>query len=795
MKQFVNRTASSGIAVRRIVARFISAPLVCALGISLSPAPVSAQVPPPPGPAGPVPLPPPPAAPVPSTGAASGDILQGANPDVQGEETNQTSEGAGVGFAGERSSDATIADQEERADQESDASDADANSDQARAIKGSMDSAAREHAERLMWLRKPPALRGSTGLLRLHEAGSGPVGTFRFGLLTSYMTASGFLCPQCEAVDGGDPAREDDMSRTAGHVQVSATVLPFLEAYLGIHSTGTYNSRGKPVVLQTFADTTWGLKAFMPYKRDQIYTAGGAVELWLLNPAGGVGIDSASAAVRLLGTADYSNRGKPSDRIPLKVHFNLSYVFDNSGGLVEEEEAARGERLTRIERFGLNVSRVDQLTPALGVEGVFKYVNPFIEWSVDIPANRQNYACSTADLNASDVCLDSYGAFEAAPARLTLGARGHVLVDGLSVFGALDIATGGVNSPFWEEMMPEPPWNLHLGLAFAVDTKPKVEPKIITLKPKEKPAPENLIQGMVVEEGTSDVPVPNAVVRYDGIALTGMITDDNGRFETRPLPPGEYRFVVLANGYEPGLCVTKVQPPKVTNGDGPSQPNLTRVVCQVKAKPKMGNIEGVALAAGAGAPVADAKVTVTDKLGRSLSLQVDQTGAFRFENVPPGEARVQLIAAGYLVTSKWVSVPPGQDLKVNLELTPTPIPANVLLVNKKLTVRKPIAFQPGTKEPLPEANVVLDELATLLLAHPELEHVEIQAHTSSENPAVVGMQLSQQRAELIQGQLVDRGVPAGRLQAQGYGDSQPVAPNTTEFGRKKNERISFVITP
>jgi outer membrane protein OmpA-like peptidoglycan-associated protein len=516
----------------------------------------------------------------------------------------------------------------------------------------------------------------------------------------------------------------------------------------------------------------------------------------MLNGPGGVGIDSASAAVRLLGTADYSNRVEPGRRLPLRVHFNLSYIFDNSGGLVEAEENKRGERLTRVERFGLNVSRVDQLVPAFGIEGVFKYVNPFVEWSIDIPANRQNYACSTADLNASDVCLDSNGAFEAVPARLTVGARGYALLDGLSIFGALDVATGGVNSPFWEEMMPEPPWNLHLGVAFAVDTKPRIVEKVVKVEPKFKPAPENLIQGVVVEEGTTDVPVANAVVRYDGIALTGMITDDNGRFETRSLPPGEYRFVVLANGYEPGLCVAKVQAAKVAPSarDGAPQPSLTRVVCQVKAKPKMGNIEGVALAA-AGTPIPDAKVTVTDKLGRSLSLQADQQGAFRFENVPPGEARVQLTASGYLATSKWVSIPPGQDLKVALELTPTPIPANVVLNNKQIVMRKPIAFQPGSKELLPEANALLDELATLLLAHPELEHIEIQAHTSNETPAVVGMQLSQQRADLLLGQLVDRGVVTTRLRAQGYGDSQPLAPNTTEFGRKKNERVTFVVEP
>jgi hypothetical protein len=297
-----------------------------------------AQVPPPPGAAGPVPPPPPPAAPMPATGAASGDILQGVNPDVQLE----------ANASAATDSKATSAQSADKAEDvpsergESDASDDVGDSEQETdaegntAVTGNSGKLKEEQAIRAKLLHNAPSLRGSTGLFRMHAASSGPVGTFRFGLLTSYMSSTGFLCPQCEAVDGGDPAREDDVSRVGGHVQIGATVLPFLEAYFGVHSTATHNSRGKPVLLQTLADTTWGLKAFMPYHTDQVYTAGGALELWMLNGPGGVGIDSASAAVRLLGTADYSNRTRASDRIPLRAHFNLSYVFDNSGGLVEE---------------------------------------------------------------------------------------------------------------------------------------------------------------------------------------------------------------------------------------------------------------------------------------------------------------------------------------------------------------------------------------------------------------------------------------------------------------------------
>jgi len=40
--------------------------------------------------------------------------------------------------------------------------------------------------------------------------------------------------------------------------------------------------------------------------------------------------------------------------------------------------------------------------------------------------------------------------------------------------------------------------------------------------------------------------------------------------------------------------------------------------------------------------------------------------------------------------------------------------------------------------------------------------------------------------------LVARGIALGRMQAVGYGDSQPVADNETEQGRAQNRRTSLV---
>ena len=41
--------------------------------------------------------------------------------------------------------------------------------------------------------------------------------------------------------------------------------------------------------------------------------------------------------------------------------------------------------------------------------------------------------------------------------------------------------------------------------------------------------------------------------------------------------------------------------------------------------------------------------------------------------------------------------------------------------------------------------------------------------------------------------LVEKGIDAKRIFTEGYGDSKPIATNTTAEGRKKNRRVEFLI--
>ena len=68
---------------------------------------------------------------------------------------------------------------------------------------------------------------------------------------------------------------------------------------------------------------------------------------------------------------------------------------------------------------------------------------------------------------------------------------------------------------------------------------------------------------------------------------------------------------------------------------------------------------------------------------------------------------------------------------------------------------------------------------------------QIAGHTDSSGEDAYNLRLSQERAESVLAFLVAQGIEANRLQARGYGETQPVADNGTNAGRERNRRVEF----
>lgn len=96
------------------------------------------------------------------------------------------------------------------------------------------------------------------------------------------------------------------------------------------------------------------------------------------------------------------------------------------------------------------------------------------------------------------------------------------------------------------------------------------------------------------------------------------------------------------------------------------------------------------------------------------------------------------------------------------------------------------------------SHASLDKLAALLNAHPEIT-IELSAHTDNKGSEDYNQRLSEARARACVDYLISKGIDKNRLQAKGYGSTQPIAPNTNDDGsdnpegRQLNRRTEFKV--
>ncbi|MET4074581.1 OmpA family protein [Hymenobacter sp. UYCo722] len=143
---------------------------------------------------------------------------------------------------------------------------------------------------------------------------------------------------------------------------------------------------------------------------------------------------------------------------------------------------------------------------------------------------------------------------------------------------------------------------------------------------------------------------------------------------------------------------------------------------------------------------------------------------------------------GYLFHSENFDLPAGAAFA---EVTKD-IPLKRLEVGTVIVLRN-IFFDSGKATLRPESTAELERLQKLLTETPALK-LEMAGHTDDVGEAAKNQDLSQRRAQAVVGYLTQHGIAATRLNAAGYGETQPVAPNTTKLGRQLNRRTEFKVT-
>src|SRR6185295_3597345 len=102
-----------------------------------------------------------------------------------------------------------------------------------------------------------------------------------------------------------------------------------------------------------------------------------------------------------------------------------------------------------------------------------------------------------------------------------------------------------------------------------------------------------------------------------------------------------------------------------------------------------------------------------------------------------------------------------------------------------------IQFDTGKATIKAESEAVLNEIDKLLLARADLK-LNIEGHTDNVGAKAANLTLSGQRATAVQAWLGAHGIEAARLTVRGFGDSKPVADNSSDEGRAKNRRVELV---
>jgi outer membrane protein OmpA-like peptidoglycan-associated protein len=103
-----------------------------------------------------------------------------------------------------------------------------------------------------------------------------------------------------------------------------------------------------------------------------------------------------------------------------------------------------------------------------------------------------------------------------------------------------------------------------------------------------------------------------------------------------------------------------------------------------------------------------------------------------------------------------------------------------------------VTFEYDTAVLTPESRARLDEIIAAIRRLPE-SAITVSAHTDERGSAEYNQELSERRALAVRQILVERGISAGRILAVGYGESQPIADNGTEEGRRRNRRVEFLV--
>lgn len=188
--------------------------------------------------------------------------------------------------------------------------------------------------------------------------------------------------------------------------------------------------------------------------------------------------------------------------------------------------------------------------------------------------------------------------------------------------------------------------------------------------------------------------------------------------------------------------------------------------------------------------IVKATIEVKDAVTKKLSkIDVDSvTGEYALVVNFDHDLVLSVKQEGYAFESEYISVKDTSNYeprKVDIEL-------KKLIVGGQYTLND-ILFSTNSSEINDTIKAVLDEFASYLEENPGL-NVELQGYTDNIGNPSDNVILSGNRAKTVYDYLISHSIKKSRISYKGFGETNPVADNSTEAGRAKNRRTVFVVT-
>lgn len=163
------------------------------------------------------------------------------------------------------------------------------------------------------------------------------------------------------------------------------------------------------------------------------------------------------------------------------------------------------------------------------------------------------------------------------------------------------------------------------------------------------------------------------------------------------------------------------------------------------------------------------------------------------------------IAAGFGCTAKaslnaGTTEPKAEPPPPPPEPAPAPTPTHrprlklVLKLNgNQVSLPGPVVFETGSDVLRPESDEVLTLVHEFLQQRKDVTKLRIEGHTDSDGDDKANQTLSEKRAMAVARWLVAKGDDCKRLIGVGFGETKPIADNSTEEGKAQNRRTAFFI--